>query len=172
MFDKSYSFKYKNYRKYKEGQTDVIEHSLTFFDKFNEKYIVRVEEYLEVNVFVVKFYLARHKDKENYYQALTKLNNPSKVINTIIEIMIDFYRKNPTASFGFIGINSENESTANTKRYRLYKKLMENFFPENKFLHYPFTSKSAYLMLNRNNASQEMLEKIEDFFNNIYILGA
>lgn len=172
MFEKenSYSYNYRSNRKYKEGQMDVIEHSLTFFDKFNEKYIVRVEEYREINVFVVKFYLARHKDKQNPYQALSKLNNPSRVIGTIIEIMVDFYNKNTNASFGFVGINLEGESKVNTKRFRIYKKIMELFFPPNKFLHYSNPSQSAYLLLNREQASQKRLEHIANFFNEIYIL--
>lgn len=40
------------------------------------------------------------------------------------------YKGNPHASFGFIGANMQNESIVNTKRFRVYRRLMATYFNE------------------------------------------
>ncbi|WP_158275404.1 hypothetical protein, partial [Pedobacter sp. HMWF019] len=64
-----------------------------------------------------------------------------KVIFTVIQIMLEIYRKkiafNP--SFTFMGANTKyndkrpDEEKANTKRYKSYKKILAIFFGRNTF---------------------------------------
>jgi hypothetical protein len=50
-----------------------------------------------------------------------------------MNVMFDIFKENPRASFGFIGANCENEDVANTKRYRVYNKIVATQVSEEKF---------------------------------------
>lgn len=72
--------------------------------------------------------------------------------------------KNPWASFGFIGEQLQTEdSSKNTKRFRVYKCVMENFFSPLNFTHYIKEESSMYLILNNLNLKDNpnVLSQIE-----------
>jgi len=168
MFDSSYKFRYINSRTPNKNDFFIKEHKLTFSCRKNQQYIVNVEEY-KYDVYIIKFHLKAHSDSNNKYSLLTNLNNATKVISTCIKIMLSFYEKNQIASFGFIGANLLTESISNTKRFRIYKKIMENLFSPVRFHHYNIPSKSAYLLLNKSNSEPKLLNKIEQMFNHFYV---
>jgi hypothetical protein len=142
----------------------------TFNCKLNFQYIVNVEKY-DCNVYIVKFYLKNHRHSKDKYRLLTGNRDAPRIIRTCINIMIDIYKINPYASFGFIGANSLNEAEANSKRFRVYRRAMENLFTPLKFSHHVYIEQSAYIMLNRNNKGEpELLEKIEKMFNDFFTL--
>lgn len=169
MFDSSYKFRYCNYQNIKKGQYDVREHILTFSCKKKIQYIVHVEEYPHY-IHVLKFYLKNHRLSHKKYNLLTNLHDPLSVIGTCVEIMLYFYAKNSLASFAFIGANSLTEHTIkNTKRFRIYRRLMENSFSPFTFNHRTYEDKSAYVLLNKYNAEQNTLEKVEKVFADCYL---
>ena len=169
MFDSSYKFRYCNYNNAKKGQYNVREHILTFSCKKKIQYIVRVEEYPHF-MYVVKFYLKNHRLSDKKYNLLTNLHDPLSVIGTCVEIMLYFYAKNPSSSFAFIGANSLTEdSVKNTKRFRIYKRIMENSFSPFTFNHRIYEDESAYILLNKDNAEQNLLEKVEQVFTDCYL---
>ncbi len=168
MFDTAYKFNYQGHTK-TPTQPYLKLHKFSFKCRFNHKYIIRVEKY-EYKVFVIKFYLKNHEQSEKKYQLLSGLNDATRVISTSIEAMIWLYKKDNLSSFGFIGANSENEDIGNTKRFKLYVKMMLNFFPPELFEHEEYEENSAYLLLNKQNSEEykNLQEIIEELFIKYY----
>ena len=83
---------------------------------------------------------------------------------------MDIYQKHPDASFGFIGANRIGESEANTKRYRVYKKIVTTYMGAETFYHHYNTEKSAYLLINKLKLKENpnLVSEIEQFFIDIY----
>jgi len=151
----------------KSGEYNVVEHVYNFRGKTNKRYIVIVEEY-NYFVFVVKFYLQERKVHPDKFTKLTNLNECSRVLTTIGQIIRELYQKNPYASFGFIGTNLPNESKNNTKRFRLYSRVVEQVISPVLFEHRSSLANSAFLLLNRDNHEADLLKKIEIMFETIY----
>jgi hypothetical protein len=84
--------------------------------------------------------------------------------------MLEVYNKNPYASFGFLGSHDIGQSTSFTKRYRLYKKVMEFKFSPLKFKHFNNPNYSAYLLLNKDfiNTNTDYLKELEKYFITLY----
>ena len=80
------------------------------------------------------------------------------------------YKENPRASFGFIGANCENEGIENTKRYRVYYKIVATQVSDNIFKHVENMEKSAYMLINRNELKEypDLVEEIERTFQELY----
>lgn len=137
--------------------------------KSNLWYIVLVEQY-EHDVFAVKFYPKKWSNSEHKYQMLTGTNEPRRIINTCINVMLNIYEKNPNASFGFIGANRINESTNETKRYKVYSTIVATYFSNDFFFHKENREKSAYLLINNKSLSSNptLVKDIEDFFTSQY----
>lgn len=141
------------------------EHNFSFRDKTGKRYVVIVEEF-EYYVFAVKFCLQDHKNYSDKFNRLTKLNQCSRILTTMGNIMKNIYANNPYASFGFKGSPSLGESENNTKRFKLYSNVIEQLISPVDFEHRSITSISAYLMLNRQNPETDLLNKIEIMFKN------
>lgn len=97
---------------------------------------------------------------------MTNTNEPRRIINTCVNIMLSIYEANKNASFGFIGSNGIGESVCCTKRYRVYSRLMATYFSEKIFYHKENIEKSAYMLINNNalKENQNLISEIEDFF--------
>lgn len=138
----------------------------------NQQYIVEILQ-LRYNIYVVQFYLKNHRLSGKRFNLL--LNNPQEknnrhvfyVLNTITNICLEIYQKNPKASFGFMGAptskeanpkkNKENinpdKTIKNTKRHRIYSLYVKRYFPPEKFSHIEFKKSSCYLLKNEANLS-------------------
>lgn len=138
--------------------------------KSNLTYIVRVEVYPK-HVYAIKFYLKANRNSPNKYRLTTNTNEPMRIINTCINIMLSIFESDTKASFGFIGSNGMDEDTyCCTKRYRVYSRIMARYFSSEKFCHIENKGKSAYLMLNREmlRDNPNMVSEIRDFFASEY----
>ena len=137
--------------------------------KSNLTYMVRVERY-DYNMYAVKFYQKNHRNSDKKYQLLSNTFEPRRILYTIMNIMYDIYQENPRASFGFIGANCENEDIANTKRYRVYRKLVATQVSEKMFIHTRNEDKSTCMIINRKELEEhsDLIEKIEDTFVELY----
>ncbi|WP_338812768.1 hypothetical protein V9L05_15545 [Bernardetia sp. Wsw4-3y2] len=168
MFDNAYKFNYQGHTK-TPTEPYLKLHKFSFKCRFNHRYIIRVEEY-EHKVFVIKFYLKNHEQSEKKYQLLSGLNDATRVIATSVEAMIWLYKKDNLSSFGFIGANSEGEEIGNTKRFKLYVKIMLNLFSPKLFEHKEYEKNSAYLLLNKQNSEEyeNLQEVIEELFIKYY----
>lgn len=173
MFDSSYQFhkvgvdKAFNKRYLKEVITYNFRSNLHY-------YLVEVEVY-SYDVYIVKYYLKKHKHNPLKYNILTKENRSSKIISTCIRIMVEIHSKNPLASFGFIGANIINKETGYeepkkiTKRFRVYRLAMYALFGTETFTHYADIEHSAYLMISNKVKSLNMVkENAKKMFEDIF----
>ncbi len=149
MFDSSYKFNYIGSES-TPSEPFNKKHRLSFRSHTRDRYIVEVEEY-DHDLYAIKYYLKAHELSPNKFKLLTGLNQPAPVIRTCINIMLYFIeRRNPWASFIFIGAQLKVEdSQKNTKRFRVYKSVMENFFKPIDFDHYYKEENSIYIILNK-----------------------
>lgn len=133
--------------------------------KSNLVYIVRVEEY-EYNIYAVKFYQKSHSLSKNKYRIMTNTNEPRRIINTCVNIMLTVYQKNKKASFGFVGANGFDEDISYTKRYRVYSRIIATYFSDEHFYHKENIEKSAYMLINNISLKEnpDLVEQIESFF--------
>jgi hypothetical protein len=164
MFDSSYAYQFV--QKEPAQKDEVFEEVLVykFISHKGTPYIVRVEKY-PYSVFAIKFYSKKHSQAMNKYSLYTQEGNPMPILRTCINIFLDeILPKEPHASMGFIGVPADGESSRSTKRFRIYRYIMENFFSEALFFHHRYLKKSIYLVLNRRNKEDEILKKIEALF--------
>lgn len=151
-----------------KGDSSSLLHILLYrfkSTKSNLVYIVRVEEY-KYNIYAVKFYQKSHSLSKDKYRIMTNTNEPRRIINTCINIMLTIYQKNKKASFGFIGANGFDEDISYTKRYRVYSKIIATYFSDKHFYHKENIEKSAYMLINNIslNENHDLVEQIESFF--------
>ncbi len=158
MFNTSYPFKFLMSQKV-EGEPYHRIHRFTFRCKKGQRYVVLLEEY-EHDFFGVKFYLNALAESEKRYEELTNFYDAPAIINTCLEVMAYKIKENPRASFGFTGapLASEKESKSEpTKRYRVYKRIMENLFSPDRFVHYQLEESNIYLLINRKAENPQAL---------------
>ena len=151
MFDSPYPIRYSN--KVSLPGAPYILHILTFRCRMNRQYIIHVEQYAH-HVFAVKFFLKSHRDSERKYNLLSGLNDPFRVLSTIMNTMKYFEERFPLASFAFFGSELEGEAIENTKRFRVYVPISENFFATDKYEHLFLVEESFYLILNIEHKKQ------------------
>jgi hypothetical protein len=178
MFSSSegYPFRLKSKRDEIDGTLKFRRHTYTFKSpKTNQTYIIEVDEFEDFLLFAIKFYLKSHRDSPKRFTLTTGLKEAPSIITTCVNVMIDLYIQNPFCSFTFVGmpLESEQENKDNTKRFRLYSKIMKFLFSDKKFHHYHYSKSSVYLLLNRDFATNQpnLLEQIETFFLKHYELN-
>ena len=132
-------------------------------------YIVRVEEFPH-HFYGIKFYLKSDKNSPYKYNRLTGLNEPRPVIRTCIAILLEIAQKEPLSSFGFIGANCEDEGYAETKRFRVYRRILTSYFSEEHFLHHQVVAQSAYAMVRREALAKNphLVDEISTYFSDNY----
>ena len=132
-------------------------------------YIVRVEQYPN-EFFGIKFYLKDDRLNPHKYNRLTGLNEPRPIINTCIAILMELAEQFPNSSFGFIGANSIGESEKETKRFRVYRRVLTTYFSEEHYFHYQIVEKSAYALVRKeaieNNSN--IIQEISTYFSDNY----
>ena len=170
MFASAYPHSKLNHTSKQLGEDKLIEHIYAFRGKTNKRYIVLVEEY-NYFVHIVKFCLQERKIYSDRFNQLTNLNECSRVLTTIGHIMRDIHKKNPYASFGFIGSNLPGEEKENTKRFKLYSNVVSQVISPVGFEHRVSLRHSAYLLVNRDNHEPALLNKIDAMFDRIYLLN-
>lgn len=137
--------------------------------KTHQWYIVRVEEYPN-HFYGIKFYLKTDAHCPNKYNRLTGLNEARPVIRTCIAILLDIAEKDIRSSFGFIGANIEGESNYETKRFRVYRRILTSYFSQEVFEHYQIIAQSAYAMVRKTelNTYPNLIEQISAYFSDNY----
>lgn len=169
MFDSPFPYTKINHREENTGGHTFIVHNYWFRGLKNDKYDVIVEHY-EYDVYAVKFYLHKYKNCSNKYKMLSGKKECSRVLATVLDIMMKFLNGNMFASFIFVGSQCEGEEKNNTKRFKVYSKAVENLIGVLTFEHWPAPSYSAYLLLNRSNQHPNVVNNIEALFNDLYTL--
>lgn len=145
--------------------------------KSNKRYIVEVEGF-ENEFYGIKFYWKGVEKSKDRYSLLTNDFEPRIIIRSCIEVMLEYYRKNPLVSFGFVaapdlekdmkGKNIDIES--GSRRFKFYRRIMVNLFGPETFFQASDTTNTIYLMINKRQLSSGAItiKNIETRLNQTY----
>ena len=141
----------------KKGNGNLPTLTYIFKDWKDRKFIVEVECYkcYGKTLYAIKFYPHSHRESDNKYRILTKFGQPGRLIGTCIDLIKKLYAGDPTASFGFIGVNSIGEQKANTKRFRVYSQAISNKIGAVNFIHKNYPEQSLYVLINRREIDED-----------------
>lgn len=123
--------------------------------KSNKRYIVEVEGY-ENDFYGIKFYWKGVEKSKNRYSMLTNDYEPRIIVRSCIEVMLEYYKMNPLASFGFVAAHDLEENIrgkninieAGSRRFRFYQRMMINLFGPETFCQTADTTNTIYLLIN------------------------
>lgn len=135
-------------------------------------------EQVDENFYAIKFYWKAVEKSKKRYSLLTNDYEPRRIIRSCIEVMLEYIRKNPRISFGFLAsddleedINGKKlEEGIGNRRFRFYRNLMLNLFGPESFYQVSDINNNLYLMLNRKEVDEGrlVLASIEKRINTIY----
>jgi hypothetical protein len=170
MFDTSFEFSF--IQRKPTSDPDIPFELIFQFRTNHRRYIVIVEEY-RFDIFIVKFYPATKKNDDNRFQVVLNDYEFAPIIRTCINIMLEFLKKNPLASFGYIGANSIidgfEEAKSLTQRFRIYDYVMGIFLNTENFLRLYSEKNSGALLLNLKNENiDKLIEDAKEMFIRIY----
>jgi len=161
MFDAPYAFRKAN-TEHPVADKHLICTYNYVFKADDTPYIAKVEVYPN-NIYIIKFFRKQDRRRKNRCHILTNEFKCTKIVATCIAILVSILDKNSKASFGFLGSNTiegnYEELRSETKRFKIYKRAMENLVGNNVFEHSMDVANSTYLMVNKNNSS------VDDFIN-------
>lgn len=153
----------------KPGDAPLIQTQLFKFRNLKRRpYLLRIEEYPN-RLFMVKFHTAKMERSYKKYTFKTNDYEAPQILATCLKVVLDVYRKNPEASFGFIGEAYEDEATRKTKKYRIYAQIMKNYFSENDFVHSTDLDLSFYILINKQNDTVAYKDEVNHLLNTHYI---
>lgn len=119
--------------------------------KSNKRYIVEVEKFS--NHFLgLKLYWKGVVDSKERYSLLTNDYEPRTIVMSCVHIMLEYFRKDDCASFGFVAandINQSNETPHPNKRFRFYRRMMLSIFGTETFAQGYDIKNSIYLLINK-----------------------
>ena len=93
-----------------------------------------------------------------------------RILTTCTQIFLDICARDSSASAGFVGEALLGEGKANTKRFRVYLKMVTAFIGPMRFLHHPLPAISAYFLECRANPENGLKDKVEQMFRELYIV--
>ena len=165
MFNTAYDFHLIDHKQFTD-EKGPLSHWIYNFQSVRRRYTVLVELY-SGHIYVVKYFADCHSHSKNKFSLLLNDEIPAPIIRTCVNIMLDFFRKNRYASFGFIVAHSVGkrrkgqiitEEKANTQRLSgCLNASSFNFFGQETFEHARSVGQSAYLLINRLNATRLLL---------------
>lgn len=140
--------------------------------KSRKRYIVEVELYS--NHFIgLKFYWKGVVNSKDRYSLLTNDYEPRTIVMSCVYIMLEYFRKDNCASFGFVAANdlpqSKNLAVPN-KRFRFYRRLMLSIFGDQTFVQGYDINNSIYLLINRGMLQEGSvtIKQIEQEISKLY----
>ena len=141
--------------------------------KSNKRYIVEVECFS--NHFLgLKFYWKGVANSKDRYSLLTNDYEPRTIVMSCVYIMLDYFKNDNCASFGFVAANnlnhSDNAKTPN-KRFRFYRRMMLSIFGKETFVQGYDIRNSIYLLINKEMLQQGSItiDRIEDEISKLYV---
>ncbi len=147
-------------------------------EKTNKRYIVEVEEF-ENEFLGLKFYWKGVEKSKDRYSLLTNDYEPRTVVRSCVEVMLEYYRKNPLMSFGFVAAPDLDkdikgkmiEKSSGNRRFRFYQRMMINLFGSKTFYQVSDVTNKIYLLVNMIKLSNKLitLKDIEQKLNQTYI---
>lgn len=119
--------------------------------KSNKRYIVEVERFS--NHFLgLKFYWKGVAESKNRYSLLTNDFEPRTIVMSCVYIMLEYFKNDGCASFGFVAAEDLDESrgaVVPNRRFRFYRRMMLSLFGAETFVQGYDVATSVYLLINR-----------------------
>lgn len=122
--------------------------------------------------------MERVEKSKDRYSLLTNDFEPRTIIRSCIEVMLEYYRKNPLVSFGFVAapdlekdLKGKNiDVGSGSRRFKFYQRMMINLFGPETFYQASDTTNTIYLMINMRQLSTGAIaiKDIEDRLNQTY----
>ena len=140
--------------------------------KSNKRYIVEVEKFS--NHFLgLKFYWKGVVNSKNRYSLLTNDYEPRTIVMSCVYIMLEYFKKDNHASFGFVAasdLNSSNNNNTPNKRFRFYRRMMLSIFGSETFAQGYDIKNSIYLLINKDMLENGTISihKIEEEISRLY----
>lgn len=117
--------------------------------KSNHTYIVYVERYIE-HTYCVKFFDKANMLSKNKYSLRTDTFEPRKIVSTVLNILLDVYRRDEKASFFFIGAEDEKDIQGRaTRRFNFYADFVLSVITDKVFTHFRNDPLSLYILVNK-----------------------
>jgi len=133
---------------------DVLEYTLQYrfkSEKSHHTYIVRVERYVE-HSYCLKFFDKANMLSDNKFSLRTGTFEPRTIFYTLFNIMLDVLKRDPKASFFFIGANDEKDEPGfATRRFRIYVRFVASVVGWKSFKHFRVNEMSLYILANRKS---------------------
>ena len=124
--------------------------------KSNKRYIVEIEKYS--NHFLgLKFYWKGVSGSKNRYSLLTNDYEPRTIVMSCVYIMLEYFKKDGYASFGFVAANDlhrRGDVAGPNKRFRFYRRMMLSIFGTETFVQGYDINNSIYLLVNKEMLRQ------------------
>lgn len=140
------------------SESDSVLEYVSYYRFRSEKsklfYIVRVEAYHN-HIYGIKFFLKSMINSPRKYSHLTNTFEPRTIVYSVFHLMMDIFKDDRLASFMFIGNPDEGCNHINTRRYRLYCKLVSNRISDRFFKHIRTPRYSLYILANREMMSDD-----------------
>lgn len=144
----------------------------------NKRYIVEIEGF-EREFYGLKFYWKGVEKSKNRYSLLTNDFEPRTIVRSCIEVMLEYYRRNPLSSFGFVAApdldidikGKKVDCNDGSRRFRFYQRMMINLFGPETFFQASDTTNTIYLMINMKQLScgSVTIKDIERRLNQTYV---
>ena len=142
----------------KSAKDNVLEYAMQYrfkSTKSNHTYIVRVERYIE-HAYCIKFFDKANMLSENKFSLRTGTFEPRTIFYTLFHILLDVYKRDPKASFFFIGAEDEKDEMGEaTRRYRIYRSFVSDVLSNKVFNHHRNNELSLYILVNREFVENE-----------------
>jgi len=154
------------------GADELMVHTLQYrftSAKSGHSYIVRLERYVR-HAYCLKFYDEENAGSCDKYSMRTNTFEPRIIFYTLIDIMFDVLKRDPEASFFFIGAEDEHDVPGKTtRRYSVYKRFAATYAGSNQFQHLRNDYLSLYILVNQEHVSdvKTYAETIEHYISDI-----
>ncbi len=121
----------------------------------------------------LKFYWKGVADGKDRYSLLTNDYEPRTIVMSCVHIMLEYFRQDDCASFGFVAANDINHSNKiihPNKRFRFYRRMMLSIFGTETFAQGYDIKNSIYLLINKRMLRQGAvsINQIEDGISKLY----
>ncbi len=130
--------------------------------KSNKRYIVEVE-YFSHHFLGLKFYWKGVQHSKDRYSLLTNDFEPRTIILSCVHIMLNYYNRDSSSSFGFVAAADLGDKPIEkpNKRFRFYRAMMLNLFGKQTFIQGYDIENSIYLLVNKTSFKNGKISKAE-----------
>lgn len=166
MFDSVYDITKVSARSSLPNEDHIRRILYRFKTKSGERYLIFVTEFPE-QFNTIDFCRTSQQYSRNQFTELTGKADAIRIISTVVRLMITLLEEgyDEAVNFGFIGARmSKNENGKSSKRFRIYRMIMQNLIDRVKYIHLEDELLDAYVVLNKNADHKKVLKVARNAF--------